>query len=114
MKRTYEPFWWTLFSAGGTIAAFVLPVLMLVFGVAVPMGWMKPITYSDIFVLVDNLLIRLILFGVISLSMFHWAHRFRYTLYEGLQLHRFKAVILYACYGSAVFFSALSLYIMFF
>ena len=35
---------------------------------------------------VDHPLVRLALFGLIMLSLFHWAHRFRYTLYDGLQL----------------------------
>ena len=37
-RRTPEPFLWLLFSAGGMVAALVLPVLLFLFGVAFPLG----------------------------------------------------------------------------
>jgi fumarate reductase subunit D len=36
------------------------------------------------------------------LSLLHWAHRFRYTLYEGLQLKRLRTAINLLCYGAAL------------
>ena len=42
------------------------------------------------------------LFGVCALALFHWAHRFRYTLYDGLQLKRYAVPIVILCYGGAV------------
>ena len=40
--RTAEPILWLLFSAGGVAAALFLPVLVFVFGLAVPLGWVAP------------------------------------------------------------------------
>ena len=37
-RRSAEPFLWLLFSAGGMAAALVLPVLLLMFGLAFPLG----------------------------------------------------------------------------
>ncbi|HEY5564380.1 MAG TPA: hypothetical protein VIL33_02240 [Rhodothermia bacterium] len=34
--------------------------------------------------------------------MFHWAHRFRFTLYDGLQLKHLESLILILTYGSAI------------
>src|SRR5438309_1280916 len=39
-KRPIEPLLWLLFSAGGVLAALLLPVLLLLFGVAFPLGWL--------------------------------------------------------------------------
>ncbi len=38
-RTSPEPFVWLLFSAGGVVAALVLPVLLVLFGVAIPLGW---------------------------------------------------------------------------
>ncbi len=45
-KRPIEPFLWLLFSAGGVLAALFIPVLVFLFGVAVPLEWISPLTMS--------------------------------------------------------------------
>ena len=87
-KKTIDPFWWALFGAGGVVAAFCIPVLLFVNGLAIPLGLIEAPAYEDALALVQHLLTRLFLFGLITLSMFHWAHRFRFTLYDGLQLKK--------------------------
>ena len=42
---------------------------------------------------IDQPLVKLALFGFIVLSLFHWGHRFRYTLYDGLQLSHLRGLI---------------------
>ena len=37
---------WLLFSAGGVVAALVLPVLLVLFGVAIPLGWVAAPDYA--------------------------------------------------------------------
>ncbi len=101
MRRHIEPFWWALFSAGGTLAAFFLPVLIILTGIAIPMGWIESPGYEKLSVLIHNLPIRIFIFLLISLSLFHWAHRFRFTLYDGLQLKHLQGLIAVLCYGSA-------------
>ena len=101
-KRTSEPFWWSLFGAGGVIAALFVPVLLFLFGLAMPLGWIEPLTYEDAKELAGHPLSRLFLFVVISLPMFHWAHRFRFTLYDGLQIKHLNLLVALFCYGSAV------------
>ena len=102
MKKTIEPFWWALFGAGGTCAAFIIPVLLFLNGLAIPLGWIKPPAFEHMFDLVTHPLTRLFLFVVISLSFFHWAHRFRFTLYDGLQLKHLDQLIAVLTYGSAI------------
>lgn len=101
-KRTNDPFWWTLFGAGGTISAFLIPIHVLLFGIAIPMGWLAAPDYESLLELVRHPVTRIYLFVLISLSLFHWAHRFRFTLYDGLMLKHLEAYIFFVCYGIAL------------
>jgi fumarate reductase subunit D len=47
-------------------------------------------------------LVRLYFFVFVSLPLFHWAHRFRYTLYDGLKLKHLTLPIVVFTYGSAL------------
>src|SRR3989442_15713271 len=48
----------------------------------------------------------LYLFVIIAFPLVHWAHRFRYTLYDGLQIKHLTALIVVFCYGAALVGSA--------
>ena len=76
-KRSVEPLPWLLFSAGGVASAHVLPMLVFLFGVAFPLGWISPPTYDELIGVLGNPLTQIALFFVLALSLFHWAHRFR-------------------------------------
>ena len=43
-RRRVEPLVWLMFSAGGVLAAVFLPILILLFGLAFPLGWLDPRT----------------------------------------------------------------------
>src|SRR5580765_1991959 len=101
-RRSPEPFLWMLFSSGGMVAALMIPILLFLFGIAFPLDWLTPPTHAHLFAVLRNPLTRLVLFGVFVLALFHWAHRFRYTLYDGLQLKRYAVPIVILCYGGAV------------
>ena len=101
-KRSNEPFLWALFSAGGVVAAFLIPVHLFLFGLAFPLGWLKPPAYESLLALVRLPWTRVYLFVLCSLLLFHWAHRFRYTLYDGLQIKHLNEVIFAFCYGGAI------------
>ena len=48
IKRHPEPLLWMLFSAGGVLSAMLMPILVLLFGVAFPLGWLTaPLTRAD-------------------------------------------------------------------
>jgi|SRR5712692_9743404 len=111
-KRSNEPFLWALFSAGGVAAAFLIPILLFLYGLAFPLGWLEPPTYQRTLALVSLPLGRLVLFVLCSLSLFHWAHRFRYTLYDGLQVKHLDGVIFVFCYGGAAVGTALAGYFL--
>ncbi len=102
MKKSNEPFWWALFGAGGAFTALCLPVLLLLNGLAIPLGLIEAPRHEDVLVLAQHPLSRLFLFVLISLSLFHWGHRFRFTLYDGIQLKHLHSLVAVLCYGSAI------------
>jgi fumarate reductase subunit D len=111
-KRSHEPFLWSLFSSGGTVAAFLIPVLLFLYGLVFPLGWLAAPSYPSTLALVRHLLTRIVLFVLCSLPLFHWAHRFRFTLYDGLQIKHLNEVIIVFCYGGALVGTALAGYLL--
>jgi fumarate reductase subunit D len=97
-----EPLLWMLFSSGGMVVALMVPILLFLFGIAFPLDLLSPPDHSHLFAILRNWFTRLVLFGLCTLALFHWAHRFRFTLYDGLQLKRYAAPIVVLCYGGAV------------
>jgi fumarate reductase subunit D len=111
-RRSNEPFLWMLFSAGGVVAAMLIPVHLLLFGVAFPLGWLEAPSYQSLVALVRHPLARLYLFVLCCLPLFHWAHRFRYALYDGLQIKHLNELINTFCYGGAILGTALAGYLL--
>ncbi len=99
MGKSNEPFWWALFGAGGMIAALFMPITILISSVLVMANVVIP--EQDLAPLCQKPLVRIYLFMVISLPLFHWAHRFRFTLVD-LGLKALKGPIAVLCYGLAI------------
>ncbi|MGH2348886.1 MAG: fumarate reductase subunit FrdD [bacterium] len=102
MTKSTEPFWWSLFAAGGAVAAFLVPVQILLTGIAAPLAWTpEAFAYTRILALATHPLTKLYLFVLIAFPMFHWAHRFRFTLVD-LGLKGGRRLVAAACYGTAI------------
>ena len=101
-----------MFSGGGVAAALALPVLLFLFGVALPLGWISPPDHGHLLAVLRNPLTRLGLLGVSALALVHGAHRFRYTLHDGLQLQRYDVAIAAICYSGALVGSAFAAYLL--
>ena len=104
MAKSNEPIWCSLFSAGGMVAAMVLPILIVITGILVPFGLAgdDPLNFERIHTAVSqNDSVELILFIVITLPLFHWAHRFRFTLVD-VGLKSVSTLISILCYGGAI------------
>ncbi|MQA26129.1 MAG: fumarate reductase subunit D [Micromonosporaceae bacterium] len=107
-----EPLLWLLFSSGGVVAALFIPVLLLLFGVAIPLGWVSTPDHAHLLAVLQHPVTRVVLLGLCVLALFHWAHRFRYTLHEGLRLKRLGTLVEILCYGGAVAGSLISAYLL--
>jgi len=112
MRESNEAPLWALFSAGGVVSAFLIPVHLFLFGLAFPLGWTGPATYGHLLELVRLPLIKIYLLVLCSLPLFHWAHRFRYTLYDGLKVKHLNEVIFVFCYGGAALGTVAAAYLL--
>jgi len=111
-KRTTEPLLWLLFSAGGVLAALLIPALVFLFGVAFPLGWLTPPSHEHLLAVLGHPFMRVVLLVFCVLSLFHWAHRFRYTLYDGLQIKHLNELLNPLCYGGAIVGSVVAGYLL--
>lgn len=112
IKRHPEPLLWLLFSAGGVVAALLMPMILVLFGLAFPLGWIAPPEHPRLSALLGNPLTRLALFAACALSLVHAAHRLRYTLYDGLQIKHLNELIALLCYGGAIVGTAAAAYVL--
>ncbi|MCB0815459.1 MAG: fumarate reductase subunit D [Flavobacteriales bacterium] len=101
MARSNKPIVWGLFAGGGTVTAFLSPVLVLVLGLAVPFGLYsaEDLSYDRVMAVIGNPLGALVLFGFITLALWHAAHRTRTTVHD-LGIHN-DAMTAKVCYGLA-------------
>lgn len=97
---------WLLFSAGGMVSALLVPVLLLLFGVLFPLGLPAPPDHGGLAALLSHPLVRIVLFGLCVLALLHWAHRFRYLLFDGLRVDRLRGAITVLCYAAVLAGSA--------
>lgn len=102
MRPSNEPFFWAIFSAGGMIVAFLMPVLIIITGFVVPAGGIEFEQLDNLF---GNWLVRLIIFGVAFFTFFHAAHRIRHTL-KDLGLRSVATPLTVVCYLAALAGSA--------
>ena len=99
-RRRIEPLVWLTFSGGGVTAAMFLPVLAFLFALALPLGLITPPSRAHLFDILHNPLTFLVLLGMFTVMLVHAAHRFRYTLYDGLQV-KHQGLVAVLCYGGA-------------
>ncbi len=94
------------------IAALVLPAAVFLLWVAAPLGWVDALSHATLAERLAHPLARSALFVLVALALFHWAHRFRYTLYDGLQLAHLYGLIAAICYGGAAALTAVAAWVL--
>jgi len=108
--KSNKPLIWFPFAAGGMIAAFVLPVLILVTGILVPLGLIdgEALSYERMHAVASNVLVKIVLLGVLVFPLWHGAHRFRMTLQDlGVRSHGARGIVAAACYAFGGLFTIL-------
>jgi fumarate reductase subunit D len=110
-RRRVEPLVWLLFSAGGVLAAVFLPSLAFLFGLAFPLGWLDRPAHEHLLAVVGHPVTLVVVLGIFVLLLVHSAHRFRYTLYDGLQVKK-KRTVAVLCYGTAILGSVATLAVL--
>lgn len=107
--RSNEPIVWGLFGAGGMVAAFILPVLILVTGLLVPLGIVdqQVLSYQRLLAFSEHWLGKILLLITISLSVWHGIHRFYHGLHD-LGQHNHRRITFFICYGFALLITVLT------
>ncbi len=103
MRRSNEPIFWSLFGAGGVIASLILPVLILITGIAVPLGIMpaETLSFERMSGFIDGWFGKLFVFAVISLTFWHAFHRIYHSLHD-FGIHAGLGVFRVLAYGIAL------------
>ena len=110
-KPSNDPFYWAIFGAGGTLTAFISPVMILITGILVPLGIMgSAMSYERMLAFMGNPLIKLIMLAIIFLSLWHAGHRVYFTAHE-LGVHPSTGLKV-ACYGVSVVVTLVALIAM--
>jgi fumarate reductase subunit D len=93
-------------------AAMVLPAAAALLWIAMPLGWIDTPDTETLRGVATHPLTRLVTLGLVILFSFHWAHRFRYTLYDGLQLYHLNQLIAVVTYGIAIVLSGAAAWVL--
>jgi fumarate reductase subunit D len=100
MAKSNKPIFWGLFAAGGTVTAFVTPALALITLFAAFGASMDMFTYASIQAFAGWWLGKLIIFGIILVSLWHAAHRLRVTVHDfGVRADKQVAIVVYSLAG---------------
>lgn len=109
-----ELVFWALFSAGGMVAAFLIPINVALLGIALAVGWLPQdaLSYERVLELVRHPLTKVYLGMLVVLPLYHWAHRFRFAIHHQLGIHGWKRLVATLCYGTAVVGTALTVWVL--
>lgn len=101
MAKSNKPIVWSLFAAGGTLAAFLAPVLVLLFLLAAFGRVPEMLNYTQLHAFAAGWFGKAFLLAVITLFLWHAAHRLRITMHDfGLRQDTLVAVVVYL--GAAI------------
>jgi fumarate reductase subunit D len=102
MKRSNQPFFWLLFGAGGMLSALIGAALVFITGLGTPLGLGMPagaLDYPRMLAFARSLPGKAFLVVVVSLFLWHAAHRIYHSLHDvGVPTGTLARL---ACYGSA-------------
>ena len=94
MKRSNQPPLWVLFGAGGMLSALFAPALVYL------TGFDTALDYQRVHAFAQHIVGKAFLLAVVSLFLWHAAHRIFHTLHD-FGIHT-GAVAWLACYGVAL------------
>ena len=97
MAKSNKPIVWGPFAGGGTLTAFLTPVLILLTLLAALGHPPELLEYERLRAFAGHGIVKLVIVGVVFLSLWSAAHRLRITCYDlGIRADTFVATIVYA------------------
>jgi fumarate reductase subunit D len=111
MAKSNKPIVWGPFAAGGTLTAFLTPVLVLL-TLLVALGHTPDLlTFERLHALAGHWLVKLAIVGVVFLSLWSSAHRLRITCYDlGVRADTLVATVVYAIAGIGTLMAGIYLF----
>ncbi|MCK3658617.1 fumarate reductase [Pasteurellaceae bacterium Pebbles2] len=108
-KRSQEPPVWLMFSAGGMVSALAFPVLILILGVLLPLGWISP---DNIIAFAHNWFGKLIILALTIFPIWGGLHRVHHGMHD-LKIHVPSGGLIFyglaALYSIAVLFAVIAI-----
>ena len=102
---------WGLFAGGGTVSAFLFPVLIALFLLVASGNVPTGLEYAKFHAFAAGWIGKIILFVVISLSLWHAAHRLRVVFHDfGVRNDRVVAIAVYLVAALGTVLTAFYLY----
>jgi fumarate reductase subunit D len=111
--RSNRPLGWLAFGTGGFLIAFLLPIQVFLYGIAIPLGLIADPGYQSTLDLLRQPLTRIYLFVLISFALFHAAYRAKDTLVDILDVRKIEIVFAYLCYGGAIVGTVAALWLLY-
>lgn len=97
MAVSNKPIVWGPFAAGGTVTAFLTPVLVLLTLLAALGHAPDLFAYERMHAFAAHWLVKIVMAGVVFLSLWSAAHRLRITCYDlGVRADGLVATVVYA------------------
>ena len=110
MAKSHKPVVWFPFAAGGTVIAFFIPVIVILTFLAALGHAPAGLSYERMHAFAGSGLGKLIIFGVVALSLWSSAHRLRCTFYDfGVRADTLVATVLYVAAIAGSLLSAVCL-----
>ena len=110
-KRSNAPFFWLMFGAGGMLSALLGTALVIITGLATPLGIGLKTSFMDyprMMTFAQNFIGKGFVFVVITLFAWHAAHRIFHSLHD-VGIHN-GTVAKLLCYGSAFVMTLVAAY----
>lgn len=114
MARSNKPLIWLPFAAGGTLAAIIMPAIMLVLLLAtLDILPERVLAFERLQEFLAPLAVRLMLLLALGLPLWHAAHRLRMTLQDlGVRNPVMRRAVAWLCYGSAMLAMLVLMYLL--
>ena len=111
MAKSNKPLVWGPFAAGGTISAFITPVLIVITLLAASGHVPDLLQYDRLRAFASNGLVKMAIIATIFLTLWSAAHRLRIAVYDfGVRADTLVATVVYAVAIGATLWAALSLF----
>jgi fumarate reductase subunit D len=101
-NRSNRPLPWLLFGVGGFLTAFLFPIQILLYGIAMPLGWLPDPGYQGTLELVHLPLTRIYLGILLILAFWHAFYRIRDTICDAFDVRQLDILIAAVCYAGAI------------